>query len=106
MQTQRKPWPERDRAQPRPPRTYGFNVIVGEAVAVMAQMVPLHRMHRSEHQHAQDQQDNVGHSPPQPDRVVATAVVEPQAGQEKDKGKRQRERVETISGENQRSGKP
>ena len=50
VQTQRKPGSEQQRAPSRQTRTHRLDVFLSETVAMVAQMVDLNRVHRSEHQ--------------------------------------------------------
>ena len=73
---------------------------------MMPQMVPLHGMHRPQHCQAEDEHDQIGRPPRQPERVMKRAVHDAQPRQEEDERGDQRQRIQPLFGENQRSDKP
>ncbi len=73
---------------------------------MVPQMVPAHGVHRAEHQQAVDEQHDFRAATRQAERVMAAAVHDAQPGQEEDERKRQRERVESPCGKQQRAGQP
>jgi hypothetical protein len=63
-------------------------------------------MHRSQHRQAQHEHDDIGRPPRQAERVVKGTMRDAQAGQEKDEGGGQRQRIRLVLGQDQRSDEP
>jgi len=60
MQPQREPRPDQHRTPRGQMRAHRFNIVRTQAIAMMAQMIDLHRVHRSEHQNAECEHHEFG----------------------------------------------